>query len=299
MPHSSKNQPQGIMNTHPLDFDDGTIMTKRFYDGLDDEIKNTLLGQIRNLWTHASTAIEGNILTLGDTAFVLDEGLTVSGKPLKDHNEVYGHAKAIELVYGFVARDRLAETEIFALHKAIITERVMDIYKPVGGWKKTSNYTSFIARDGKQMMREYPAPHRTARLMQQWLEEFNASFGKNLSSDDAVRVYADLHLKFVTIHPFYDGNGRMARLLSNLPVLKAGFPPIVVPSEDRQRYKETISRYQETVPGLALMSDIRSLCDNAENTRFRYLCADYWSETLELVENARDLQSRSGSAPTP
>ena len=68
---------------------------KYFYDHLDEDIKNRLLAQIRNVWTHHSTSLEGNSLTLGETDFLLEEGLTIQGKPLKDHNEVYGHAKAI------------------------------------------------------------------------------------------------------------------------------------------------------------------------------------------------------------
>ncbi len=74
----------------------------KFLDGLNSELKNVLLTQLRNLWTHTSTAIEGNTLTLAETAFVLEEGLTVSGKPLKDHEEVVGHAKAIDLIYQLV-----------------------------------------------------------------------------------------------------------------------------------------------------------------------------------------------------
>lgn len=265
---------------------------KRFYDGLDDEIKVILLNQIRNLWTHASTAIEGNILSLEDTAFVLEEGLTVSEKPLKDHEEVVGHAKAIELVYQLLDIDKFTETELFTLHKAILTERVMDIYKPVGGWKKAPNYTSYIDQDGKQSVREYPSPQHTPKLMAQWLDNFNAFFKQELSRDAASQAYADLHLDFVTIHPFYDGNGRLARLLSNLPVLKAGFPPIVVPSTDRQAYKEAISCYQATIPDLAEVDDMAAFPDNAERTRFLELCTSYWTETMTLLENAQMLQRK-------
>lgn len=76
-----------------------------FLKDLDKDIRDALLIQLRNLWTHSSTAIEGNTLTLGETAFVLEEGLTVSGKPLKDHQEVVGHARAIDLVYGLIRRE--------------------------------------------------------------------------------------------------------------------------------------------------------------------------------------------------
>lgn len=271
-------------------------MTKRFYDGLDDDIRSILLGQIRNLWTHTSTAIEGNQLSLGDTAFVLEEGMTVSGKSLKDHKEVYDHAKAIDLIYRFLELDKLSEAEIFMLHKSILTEHVTDIYCPVGGWKNEPNYTSFVTKEGKQATREYPSPEHTAKLMGQWLDRFNAVFGKELSQDEATAAYARLHLDFVTIHPFYDGNGRLARLLANLPVLKAGLPPIIVPISEKQSYKETISSYQEGIPNLASLDDLAKL---PESARFRDLCAGYWAETMELVENARELQERRDLAPRP
>ncbi len=87
-----------------------------------------LLAQIRNLWTHASTAIEGNTLTLGDTAFVLEEGLTIAGKPLRDHQEIYGHAKGIEVIYRLLKVDRLREADIFALHRVVLTDAIIDIY---------------------------------------------------------------------------------------------------------------------------------------------------------------------------
>ena len=126
--------------------------------------------------------------------------------------------------------------------------------------------------------------------MQQWLDQFNFAFENELSQDNAAQTYADLHLDFVSIHPFFDGNGRMARLLANLPVLKSGFPPIVIPAEDRKRYKDCISAYQETVSDLAKVKDINAFQDNAERNRFRALCANYWGETMILVENARKIQ---------
>ena len=76
-----------------------------FLQNLDNDIRDALLAQLRNLWTHTSAAIEGNTLTLGETAFVLEEGLTISGKPLKDHEEVVGHARAIDLVYDLIKKN--------------------------------------------------------------------------------------------------------------------------------------------------------------------------------------------------
>ena len=91
-----------------------------FLQDLDNDIREALLAQLRNLWTHTSTAIEGNTLTLGETAFVLEEGLTISGKPLKDHKEVVGHARAIVLIYDLIRRESdLTEKDLFDLHNAV------------------------------------------------------------------------------------------------------------------------------------------------------------------------------------
>jgi Fic family protein len=263
-----------------------------FTAGLDGDIKAILLAQVRNLWTHASTAIEGNTLTLGDTAFVLEEGLTIAGKPLRDHQEVYGHAKGIEVIYRLLEVTQLQESDIFALHRVVLTEAITDIYKPVGAWKNETNFTTLVGPDGRQHWREFPEPEHISGLMSQWLNAFNTWYGQPLTMDAAGRAYADIHLDFVTIHPFFDGNGRMARLLANLPVLRAGFPPIVVPAEARQGYKKAISDYQQTIPNLKSLSELRTLPGNRERARFQELCGSYWESTMTLVAEARQAQER-------
>lgn len=264
---------------------------KHFYDGLGDELRAILLSQIRNLWSHSSTALEGNSLTLGETAFVLEEGLTIAGKPLRDHQEVVGHARAIELVYGLLDRDAIGEEDVFLLHQAVLTDRTADIHRPAGAWKKEANFTSAIGSDGRQFIREYPSPSRVPALMAEWLTRFNHFYRiGGMPWDDAVKCYASLHLSFVAIHPFFDGNGRMARLLSNLPVLRAGHPPIVVPTSLRREYLDSISGYQNTVPGLADLSALEQLPENDASRQFAALCRDFARETVALVDNAFALQ---------
>lgn len=264
-------------------------MSKRFYDGLDASIRQVLLAQIRDLWTHESTAIEGNSLTLGDTSFVLEEGLTISGKSFKDHREVYDHARAIELIYKFLDREKILKEDLLALHRAILTEVVLDIYCPVGDWKNEPNYTSYVNRDGRHAVREYPAPQHIEKLMTQWLARFNLLYHDDLSKDEAINAYARLHLDLVTIHPFYDGNGRMARLLANLPVLKSGFPPIVIPNMSRLAYLDAISSYQEGIPQLDQLNNLEA---TPESAAFRDLCAECWGETMRLIDEAHKLQSK-------
>ena len=265
-----------------------------FFDHLDPDIKTVLLAQIRNVWTHNSTSLEGNSLTLGETDFILEEGLTIQGKPLKDHNEVYGHARAIELIYALLNSSPLNITKqaIFNLHETVLTERIRDIEQPVGNWKKQANFTTYVGADNKQAWREYPSPRNIDGLMSQWLDNLNSSLAQPRTSQETARAYADLHLSFVTIHPFFDGNGRMARLLANLPVLKSGFPPIVVPQEDRYQYKRVLSVYQNTIPDLADLGDLKQLPDNPEKQHFVDLCQGYWRETIELLDKANEMQEK-------
>ena len=144
----------------------------RFLDGIPATRKEELLKQLKAVWTHDSTAIEGNTLTLGDTMFVLGYGLTVKGKPLKDQ----------------------------------------------------------------------------------------------------IDAYVRTHVGFTSIHPFYDGNGRLARLLSNLPVLFAGYPLIVIPVESRQDYLQALWDYERGNTDLSAFMSFVRIC---------------WRTTLDLVAEAR------------
>ncbi len=153
--------------------------------------------------------------------------------------------------------------------------------------RRATRYANYISQSGKAGLREYPNHLATPALMQQWIEKCNSAFQKNKSKDEVCAVYAELHLALVTIHPFFDGNGRMARLVANLPVLKAGYPPIIIPKEDRKRYLETISAYQESIHNLSGLKDLSAL---PAFDGFCSLCAGYWADTMCLVEAAQKFQ---------
>ncbi len=261
-----------------------------FLNNLDKDLRKALLTQLRNLWTHTSTAIEGNTLTLGETAFVLEEGLTISGKPLKDHEEVVGHARAIDLIYDLVQNETsFTENELFSLHKAVQTEVTVDVYKPVGRWKKEPNSTVAVV-DDKQVIFEYGAPVDIPSLMESWFELYRG-IDQSLEPDDrqqALTAYVRLHVSFVRIHPFFDGNGRLARLIANIPVLKSGLPPIIIPKERRKQYIDALSAYHFSV-GQIKAGD--SLLPNQDVLQpFTLFCEQAWDESLALVEEVRQKQ---------
>jgi len=261
-----------------------------FLNGLDDDIRKAAIAQIRNLWTHGSTAIEGNTLTLGETAFVSEEGLTVSGKPLKDHQEVVGHARAIDLIYNMVQSSAdVTESDLFQLHKAVQPPDGVDIYKPVGGWKKEPNGT-YIVKGDKQVFYEYAAPDDVSNLMEHWINFLNSKTGSITNRDDAISAYADLHISFAWIHPFFDGNGRMARLVANIPVLKAGFPPIMISKLKRREYLLCLSHYALSVGSLDCQSSIITV--NERLNQFRSFCKESWKESIDIVDEAHAEQMK-------
>jgi len=259
----------------------------KFLDGLADDIKKNLLEQLRVLWTHTSTAIEGNTLTLGETAFVLSEGLTIKGKPLKDHRDVEGHARAVDLMYDLVKKDQIAASDLFTLHKLVITEPVFDAHKPVGDWKKENNSAPVTVR-GRQTFIEYSDFWEVPGLMEKWLGMLNGEIQASKQPKELVRSYARLHVSLVAIHPFYDGNGRIARLVANLPCLISGQPPIIIPQERRYDYLTALAEYTLTncVPTLKTPLIHEDACFE----KFCSLCEESWRETLSLVEKARALQ---------
>jgi Fic family protein len=263
-----------------------------FLDGLDEDIKINLLEQLRVLWTHTSTALEGNALSLGETAFVLREGLTISGKSLKDHRDIEGHARAVDALYSLIIKDEITTADLFDLHRLVMTDQVLDVYKPVGDWKKENNSTNITVHD-RQRMIEYSNHWEVPGLMKRWLILLNAALHSSKDQHDVLNSYAGLHLSFVGIHPFWDGNGRVARLIANLPSLKVGYPPIMIAKEKRYEYITALAEYQlvHGVPSL----NTELVQEGPLLHSFCAFCEQNWRMSLDLVDQAHALQRNRAS----
>ena len=269
-----------------------------FLKNFDSDLQKALIVQLRNLWTHTSTAIEGNTLTLGETAFVLEEGLTISGKPLKDHEEVVGHARAIDLIYDLVkSSDVFREEQLFSLHRAVQVQQVIDVYKPVGKWKKEPNSTVSVI-DGRQVVFEYATPGDVPGLMKKWFVLYNEIMGslKPGNSRQALDAYVKLHVSFVRIHPFFDGNGRLARLVANIPVLRAGFPPVIIPKEERKDYIDALSEYHFAAGRIKKDGDLLPGHDSLKP--FASFCEKAWETSLSIVAEIRKIQEKRNNSLT-
>jgi Fic family protein len=265
-----------------------------FFEGLSPDIREQVVNQIAAVWTHDSTAIEGNTLTLGETVKVLELGLTINGKPLRDHQEVYGHARAIDLVYRMIRQPQITEEDLFALHRAVMDKSAMDVQNPVGAWKQEFNGTTGVVA-GKSVYMEYASPLDVPALMTRWLKEFNKNLDAAGSPAKAVASYVWAHTSLVRIHPFFDGNGRVARLIANLPVLRGGFPPIVVPRQRRADYIDLLLEYQNAVGKIERRSRLAPPHPAIE--RFETLLNDEWRHTVSLVETARKREAKRTEKP--
>lgn len=194
--------------------------------------KPTLLQQIREYYrigfTYSSNALEGNSLTETETKIVLENGLTVSGKPLKDHLEAIGHSEAYDYMLGSARKRGVKEENVQQLHHYVfyrINEKQAGVYRKEKVFISGSKYAC-------------PAPKEVPKLMKQLLPRL-AKIKKTMHP---VEYAALAHKEFVFIHPFIDGNGRVARLLMNLILIQAGYCIAVIPPVLRSEYIASLEK---------------------------------------------------------
>ncbi len=172
--------------------------------------------------TWSSNAIEGNTLTESETEAVIKRGITVSGKPIEYSYEASGHYFAFEFMLELMRRKTIREDDIKTLHKLF--------YKKIDGKRAGKYRNSDIIITGS----EYEPPHHD--MLNYLMKEFIKTI-KLLRMNYHPSVAAALiHLRFVEIHPFIDGNGRVARLLMNAVLVQNGYPIVIIPAILRRQY---------------------------------------------------------------
>lgn len=177
-------------------------------------------------YTYNSNAIEGNTLTLRETEMVL-RGLTVDQKPLKDHLEVVGHKDAFYFVVDLVKeKAEITESVIKQIHSLVLADKPMD----KGVYRKIPVRIMGAHHEPVQ-------PYLIEPKMYELLQDYKKD-DRNIAEK-----LAEFHIRFEGIHPFIDGNGRTGRLLINLELMKAGYPPIDIKFTDRKRYYDAFDAY--------------------------------------------------------
>jgi Fic family protein len=182
--------------------------------------------------TYTSNAIEGNTLSPVETTLVIEKGITVGGKPLKDHLEALDHYDAIRYVRELaIAQSQLTQSDIRNLHRLVMSRSRPDI---AGKYATLARYVR--TETGRH---EFPSPVEIPPMMSDlvaWLQ----------TTHPTPAVAFTAHRRLVDIHPFNDGNGRAARLLMNLILIRSGYPPIAIRPADRLTY---IGALQEAQSG--------------------------------------------------
>lgn len=181
--------------------------------------------------TYNSNAIEGNRLTLQETYLVISEGITVKGKSLKDHLEAKNHHEAIQFLYELLEKDKrhtISEHLIRSLQQMIVSESDPE----VAGKYRTGNVMITGSKHTPPDAFEVP------KLM----HDLVAWIKKNDGKMHPVELAALAHHKIAHIHPFFDGNGRTARLLMNLLLMTKGYPLVVILKNDRKKYYSALDK---------------------------------------------------------
>jgi Fic family protein len=176
--------------------------------------------------TYTSNALEGNSLTETETKIVIEDGLTIGGKPLKDHLEAVGHADAYEFMLSLAGRRELTERHILHLHQLFyrrLDEKEAGRYRTMPVFITGSKHLPPAATQVPVRMRTFckAIPGKRKQL-------------------HPVDFAAWLHFRLVNIHPFIDGNGRTARLMMNVALLQDGYPIVIIPPILRREYIDTL-----------------------------------------------------------
>lgn len=209
---------------------------------LSADLEGRIMQKLRLEWNYHSNAIEGNALSYGETVTYLMYGLTAKGKTLKDHLDIRGHNEAIYLLLNMVKEERgFSEADIRELHRIILVESyysdaITPAGKPtkrlihIGKYKEQPNHVITPTGDTHY----YATPEDVPILMGELMAWFNSE--KNNPTIHPSVLAAIFHHRFVAIHPFDDGNGRLGRILMNLILMQKGLPPAIIKLKDRQDY---------------------------------------------------------------
>jgi Fic family protein len=180
-------------------------------------------------WTYNSNSIEGNTLTLNETKIVLEEGMTIGGKSLREHFEITNHHEAIEYLEGLVKpKYALTERDVLDIHELVMSKIGKDFAGRIRNVPVRITGANFIP----------PSVAKVPELLADLIDFVN----ENPLKLNTVLLASLFHHRFVWIHPFIDGNGRTVRLVMNLILMKKGYPPAIILRTDRKKYYDALNQ---------------------------------------------------------
>lgn len=212
---------------------------------LDKDILNKINYKFRLDWNYHSNAMEGNSLTRQETRTVMVGVAVIAGKPVKDIIEMQGHDAVItEMLKIGRGEVRISEKRIKDIHSSIVHEDNPEEKTKIGQWKTGNNYLLNYRGERFDFTPYQQVPDEMHGLLN-WLnaEVDKIADNKKNALHPAILSF-EFHYKYVTIHPFYDGNGRTGRILANLILISFGFPPIIIKVDEKGNYGKYLSDMQ-------------------------------------------------------
>lgn len=215
---------------------------------IDSEREKRIQQKFRLDWNYHSNNIEGNSLTFGETKSFLLHGITADGKPLKDHLDIKGHNEALLILEDVIKDNRpLNENFIRELHQIILHEpydnpaitpdgKASKRRINIGSYKKQQNHVK--TKTGEVFY--FASPEETPAKMNDLMDWYNRAIEQRKLHP--VEIASMLHYKFIRIHPFDDGNGRLARILMNLSLMRFGFTPVIIKTQKKEEYYRALQQ---------------------------------------------------------
>lgn len=224
---------------------DELIEKAELYGKLSSDQLNKIHHKFRLEWNYNSNSMEGNTLTVAETRHVMAGVVGGAIKPMKDVLEVKGHDEVISDILRIgKAELRLSEKRIKEIHIAIMYEDNPQLKEKIGNWKTEAN--EIINLKGEKYL--FVLPEEVPEQIHDLLNRTNAAIDRiERGQKDALHpidIALNFHIEYLNIHPFYDGNGRTARILSNLILVALGYPPFWITDQEREVYYRYIADIQ-------------------------------------------------------
>lgn len=256
---------------------------------------NRLNQKLRFDWNYHSNSIEGNTLSESETRSFLLFGITAKGKPFRDYVEMKGHNEALLKLEKIVAKNLKVTVRLIKdFHKLILVEKYHENTAEInpGEYKKFPNY--LYSPTGERI--DFSPPEEVPVLMNQlvnWLNNHISPPKRKKRKYDLhpLLIAAGFHIQFIQIHPFGDGNGRMARILTNLILMLCGYVPAIIRLDDRQQYYNAINTSElDTPENFAFF--LGQSCIVSLELALKAAKGEHFEEVNNLDEELRSLQQR-------
>ena len=268
------------------------------------EVINRVAQKLRIETNYHSNAIEGNQLTLGETRSLILHGLTAHGKPMRDHLDIKGHDDAVRAVEDAVSETQeLNQVFIRNLHRALLKEPYeVDAITPdgkqakrpvtIGEYKALPNNVKTSTGETYYFTPPEQVPQQMTDLIDWYREQQSAG-------THPVILAAVFHYRFVRIHPFDDGNGRMARLLMNMILMRHGYTVAVIPRDKRNQYIQQLERIDRTEDLLQFIDFIASCCHYGLDLHLRAAGGESIEEVDDIDREITLFLQSQGEEATP